>query len=94
MISLNVPNYLKTNFDNICKFKRFSRTSMLVRLMENFLRYEYKQINEDKKLNNLVKDLQKTNSKSKKVIEPPMIPYSSDNELMDDKFWNDRLNNL
>ena len=47
MISLNVPNYLKTNFDNMVKFKRISRTSMLVRLMETFLRYELKQLKND-----------------------------------------------
>ena len=38
LINFNVPNTLITNFDNVCKFKRFSRTSVLLRLMELFKR--------------------------------------------------------
>tara|TARA_B100000123_G_scaffold141305_1_gene104415 strand:+ start:186 stop:512 length:327 start_codon:yes stop_codon:yes gene_type:complete len=95
MISLNVPNYLKNNLDNICKFKRFSRTSLLVRLMESYLRYEHNQLKKDNELNNLVTTLSKRNIKSEPTKkEPPMIPYSSDNEFMDDDWWNNRLKNL
>ena len=92
MISLNVPNYLKTNFDKMVKFKRISRTSMLVRLMETFLRYELKQLKNDNELNQLVTTLQNRNTKSPKVVkEPPMIPYSNDDEFMNDQFWKDRI---
>ncbi len=92
MISLNVPNYLKTNFDNMVKFKRISRTSMLVRLMETFLRYELKQLKNDNELNQLVTTLKDRNTKSPKVEkEPPMIPYSNDDEFMNDQFWKDRI---
>ena len=92
MISLNVPNYLKTNFDNMVKFKRISRTSMLVRLMETFLRYELKQLKNDNELNQLVTTLKDRNTTSPKVVkEPPMIPYSNDDEFMNDQFWKDRI---
>ena len=92
MISLNIPNYLKTNFDNLIKFKRVSRTSMLVRLMETFLRYELKQMKNDNELNQLVTTLKNNNKTPSKVSkEPPMIPYSSDDEFMNDQFWKDRI---
>lgn len=89
MISLNIPNYLKTNFDTICKFKRFNRTSMIVRLMESFLRYENKQMKEDTSFNKMILDLNKNYSKSEPIVEPPMIPLSSD-----DIDWEDRLGKL
>ena len=34
MISLNIPKYLKTNIDDLIKFKRISRTSMIINLMK------------------------------------------------------------
>ena len=94
LINFNVPNYLIKNFDNLVKFKRVSRTSMLVHLMETYCRSEQKRLKEDNILNQMVVDLTQRNKKElkeevKKEIsteyEPPMIPYSSDDE------WEDRL---
>ena len=34
MITFNVPQYLVQNFDELRGFKRLSRTSMLINLME------------------------------------------------------------
>ena len=48
LVNFNVPNYLIKNFDNLVKFKRVSRTSMLVHLMENYLRTEQQKLKEDK----------------------------------------------
>ena len=94
LINFNVPNYLIKNFDNLVKFKRVSRTSMLVHLMETYCRSEQRRLKEDNILNQMVVDLTQRNKKElkekvKKEIsteyEPPMIPYSSDDE------WEDRL---
>ena len=94
LINFNVPNYLIKNFDNLVKFKRVSRTSMLVHLMETYCRSEQKRLKEDNILNQMVVDFIQRNKKElkeevKKEIsteyEPPMIPYSSDDE------WEDRL---
>ena len=91
MISLNVPNYLKTNFDNMVKFKRISRTSMLVRLMETFLRYELKQMKSDKE------NLQSLNIDPKPYIQSDSLdlpmPQSNnfEDEIMNERFWEERL---
>ena len=94
LINFNVPNYLIKNFDNLVRFKRVSRTSMLVHLMETYCRSEQRRLKEDNTLNQMVVDLTQRNKKElkeevKKEIsteyEPPMIPHSSDDE------WEDRL---
>ena len=94
LINFNVPNYLINNFDNLVKFKRVSRTSMLVHLMENYLRTEQQKLKEDKSLNDLVVHLKDQNrtetiNKMRDRFEPPMIPRNSDK-----RSWNDHLNDL
>jgi len=64
LINFNVPNYLIQNFDNLVKFKQMSRTSMLINLMERFIRDERKQIEEDGNLNQLINDVEVRNKKS------------------------------
>ena len=44
LINFNVPKYLIKNFDNMVKFKRMSRTSLLVGMMESYLRSEYRKL--------------------------------------------------
>ena len=67
---------------------------MLVHLIETYCRSEQKRLKEDNHLNEFVMELTKRNKKDlKKQIkeevrdewEPPMIPYSSDDD------WEDRL---
>ena len=94
LVNFNVPNYLIKNFDNLVKFKRVSRTSMLVHLMENYLRTEQQKLKEDKNLNDLVTHLRVQNkseiiNEMKEQYEPPMIPYNSDART-----WNDHLNDM
>ena len=94
LVNFNVPNYLIKNFDNLVKFKRVSRTSMLVHLMENYLRTEQQKLKEDKNLNDLVAHLRVQNkneiiNEMKEQYEPPMIPNSSDK-----RSWNDHLNDM
>ena len=90
LVNFNVPNYLIKNFDNLVRFKRVSRTSMLVHLMETYIRSESKRLREDNDLNKMIVDLKHRNRKEikeeiKENWEPPMIPYSSD------EGWEDRL---
>ena len=96
LINFNVPNYLIKNFDNLVKFKRVSRTSMLVHLMETYCRSEQRRLKEDNILNQMVVDLTQRNKKElkeevKKEIsteyEPPMIPTVDDDYSKDD--WSD-----
>ena len=91
LVNFNVPNYLIKNFDNLVKFKRVSRTSMLVHLMENYLRTEQQKLKEDKNLNDLVTHLKDQNrtetiNKMRDCFDPPMIPRSTDQRSWDDHF--------
>jgi len=94
LVNFNVPNYLIKNFDNLVKFKRVSRTSMLVHLMENYLRTEQQKLKEDKNLNDLVTHLRVQNkseiiNEMKEQYEPPMIP-----KISDKRSWDDHLNDM
>ena len=100
LINFNVPKYLIKNFDNLVRFKRVSRTSMLVHLMEHYIRSEKKRIEEDGDLNFLINDIEQRNRKSVKdemvglhkeieeEFEPPLPPNvspSSNWKLDEDK---------
>jgi len=90
LINFNVPKYLISNFDNLVRFKRVSRTSMLVRLMEDYMRSEHQKMKDDGSLNLMINDIGQRNREDlKKEIrkdiravreeyEPPMIPMTSD----------------
>ena len=93
LINFNVPKYLIKNFDTLVKFKRVSRTSMLIQLMETFIRTEQQRLKEDDSLNHLISDITKRNRKEMKEDmrkmrnewEPPMIPKTND------RSWDDYL---
>jgi len=94
LVNFNVPKYLITNFDYLVKFKRVSRTSMLIHLMESYIRREKKLMEEDNSLNKMLVDVQQRNRKElfknlKKDMdeeyEPPMIPLTTD------RSWDDYL---
>ena len=94
LINFNVPKYLIKNFDTLVRFKRVSRTSMLVHLMENYLRSEQQKLKEDKHLNDLVTHLHQQNkseiiNEMREHYEPPMIPNVSD-----ERSWNDHIEDL
>ena len=67
LINFNVPNYLIQNFDNLVRFKRVSRTSMLVHLIETYCRSEQKRLKEDNQLNQMVVELTDRNATPTKV---------------------------
>lgn len=101
LINFNVPIYLIKNFDQLMRFKRVSRTSMLIRLMEDYLRSETKQMKEDGSLNEMLNTISKNNREDlkqqlrndlrqiKEEWEPPMIPISNDFDINMD--WEDRF---
>lgn len=90
LINFNVPNYLITNFDNLVRFKRVSRTSMLIHLMESYIRTEKRRMEDDDTLNLMITDISVRNKKDIKKeliglkreideeLEPPMIPLTND----------------
>ena len=56
-ITFYCPNHLKHSFDELTKFKRISRTSIINTLMENWLRNEHQQLKEDDNLQTLLNDV-------------------------------------
>ena len=89
LINFNVPNYLISKFDDLVKFKRKSRTSILLTLMESYLREELTQMKKDNELSESFKKIIDKFDKPKTVVkEKPMIPHSTDID------WEDRLSNL
>ena len=103
LVNFNVPKYLIINFDNLVRFKRVSRTSMLVRLMEDYLRSEHQKMKDDGSLNLMINDIGKRNRddlkkeirndiiKVREEYEPPMIPMISD---YDNEDWENDLMRL
>jgi hypothetical protein len=65
LVTFNVPFHLLNNFDELRKFKRVSRTSMMLNLMEKFVRNETKQLKEDDQLNHFIRDVKLRNSDPK-----------------------------
>ena len=63
LINFNIPNYLKHDFDELAKFKRVSRTSILNRLIELYCRNEFRELEETSRFNQLL-------YQSKHVISP------------------------
>ena len=62
---------------------------MLVHLIETYCRSEQKRLKEDDQLNQMVVELTDRNATpTNSDWEPPMIPYSSDDD------WEDRLMKL
>ena len=96
LINFNVPKYLIKNFDNLVRFKRVSRTSMLIHLMENYIRLEKKRMEDDNTLNLMISEVEVRNRESLKEkmvglhkeieeeLEPPMIPYNNDSRSWTD----------
>ena len=61
LVTLRVTNYLCNDFDQIVKFKRGTRTSYLVNLMESFVVSEVNKIKETNRINEFISDIQKRN---------------------------------
>ena len=97
LINFNVPHYMVNNFDEIVKFKRISRTSVLIGLMEKYIRAEHQCLAEDGKLNKLISDIKSRNqqpeplrqSKIEEHYYPPTIPT-----VDDDYTWEDRISSI
>lgn len=63
-ITFFCPNHLKVTFDELVKFKRVSRTSIINHLMEQWMRKEYRLMNEDNEMVSFINDLKVRNHKN------------------------------
>ena len=67
-ITFYCPNHLKNSFDELVRFKRISRTSIINYLMENWMRTEYQKLKDDEQISDLIE-----NVKSKNIIQKNQI---------------------
>ena len=91
-ITFYSPNQLKSSLDELVKFKRISRTSIINNLIEHYVRSEFQMMKEDKKILSFIADLKlrshqykplnhnsvKPNPNLKNDYEPPMVPTIND----------------
>ena len=63
LINFNVPVHLLRNFDSLARHKATSRTSMLLRLMEQFVRDEADWVERDNRLNAVLVEMEGRNQK-------------------------------
>ena len=83
LVNFNVPKYLIENLDNMVRFKRMSRTSYLIQLIEQSLITEKKRIEEQGKLNFLIKDIEE---KNRKILKNEMIGLQREIEELMKKY--------
>ena len=61
LINFHIPNHLKYHLDRLVKFKNISRTSLINRLIEDYVRSEEKQLEQDTRIHQLMMDLEVKN---------------------------------
>ena len=85
LVTFNAPRHLLDVFDDLRKYKNINRTSTLLNLMESFVRTETKQLREDDKLKNFIRDV-KLRSKN------PSIPSFNKKQSQNYVRWEDSYN--
>ncbi len=94
LINFCVSNHLIKKFDDLIKVKRVTRTSVLVKLMETYLRYELKQMEEDnnnykKVVNQVSNDNQKppqNNWRRRDEYKPRTVPLHNEVSSWEDSY--------
>lgn len=66
LVTFRVPFHLVNDFDELVKFKRGTRTSYLVGMMDTFIRNEVKRLKETNRINEFISDIKNRNT----VVEP------------------------
>ena len=64
-ITFYCPNHIKNGFDELVRFKRISRTSIINHLMENWLRKEYQQLKVDEQMVSVMEKVKEKNQTTK-----------------------------
>ena len=94
LINFNVPHYMVNSFDEIVKFKRISRTSVLIGLMEKYIRAEHQNLEEDGKLNKLISDIKNRNQQPDQLRRPKIEEHYYPPEIPEIHDWQDRLSEM
>ena len=75
LITFRAPHSILTNFDQIIKFKRGSRTSYLVSYMDHFVRTEFTRLKETNQIHELLTQLSEQPLETSPMYDPPRIPH-------------------
>ena len=86
MINFNIPKNLKYHLDRLSKFKGVSRTSILNRLIEEWVRDETKQLEEDGRIYELMSKLEGTIERS---VLRTVTPHSHQNGSWEKSYEDD-----
>ena len=88
LMNFNIPTHLKRNLDLIATYKHISRTSILNRLLDLYCRQELKNLEDSKRIQELIKSHSQPVSAPKPVQEFDQ-PVSI---LFDDEYeWEERF---
>jgi hypothetical protein len=88
LMNFNIPTHLKRNLDLIATYKHISRTSILNRLLDLYCRQELKNLEDSKRIQDLIK------SQSQPVSAPkPIQEFDQPVSIMfDDEYdWEERF---
>ena len=85
LINFYAPNYLIKSFDNLVKFKRVSRTSMLIHLMSKYIRDETQEMKRDNTLDLMLTELGERN-KTQNTSQHPMPSQLQDTKKTE-SYW-------
>ena len=88
LMNFNIPIHLKHNLDLIAKYKHISRTSIVNRLLDLYCRQELKNLEDTKRIQDLIKMQSKPLTYTKPIQEFDQ-PVSV---LFDDEYeWEERF---
>lgn len=88
LMNFNIPTHLKRNLDLIATYKHISRTSILNRLLDLYCRQELKNLEDNKRIQELIKIQSKPVTRTKPIHELDQ-PVSI---LFDDEYdWEERF---
>ena len=88
LMNFNIPTHLKRNLDLIANYKHISRTSILNRLLDLYCRQELKNLEDSKRIQELIKSHSQPVTTHKPVQEFDQ-PVSI---LFDDEYeWEERF---
>jgi metal-responsive CopG/Arc/MetJ family transcriptional regulator len=86
LINFNIPKHLKYHLDRLSKFKGVSRTSILNRLIEEYVRVEDKMLEDDGRIYEMMSKLENTIEKNVlRQTQPELKKRSWEESYYDDR---------
>ena len=85
-ITFYCPNHLKNSFDELVRFKRISRTSIINYLMENWMRTEYQKLKDDEKITDLIENVKQKNEVKSEIQKPTQWSVKSNTSHWEESY--------